>query len=67
MHAATQHPLIRKAAQTANLAHWSIRRGGARGWVVWRLGPTGWVWNADFARHEDAEDYVVGKMVQHDR
>jgi hypothetical protein len=61
------HRLIHKALRAAGGLGFCVRRRGQGGWSVWRLSPTGWVWNADFATRADAEDYLVGKLVQEDR
>jgi hypothetical protein len=60
------HGLIERAARAAQRLGFAARRS-QKGWTVWRLSPTGWVWNADFATRADAEDYLVGKLVQLDR
>jgi hypothetical protein len=51
------HRLIEKASRAAS----------GLGFCEWRMAPTGWVWNAEFATRADAEDYLVGKLVQQDR
>lgn len=65
------HRLIERAARAAGGLSYRLRPGcaqrGGRGWTVWRKAPTGWVWNADFATRDEAEDYLVGKLAQLDR
>lgn len=64
---ATRHlpGLIQDTFIAAKAREYAIR-DGPRNWSVWRLSPAGWVWNADFARKDDAEDYVVCKLSQED-
>jgi hypothetical protein len=60
------HRLVETAARAACGIDFRVKPG-ERGWTVWRRAPTGWVWNADFAVREDAEDYLVCKLAQEDR
>lgn len=55
------HGLLQKARIDAAAVDLCIRPGVGR-WTVWRMGPAGWVWNAEFADRADAEDYLVGKL-----
>ncbi|MDB5447274.1 MAG: hypothetical protein JWQ97_2591 [Phenylobacterium sp.] len=60
------HRLIERAARQARGLGFCVRRA-ERGWSVWRLSPTGWVWHAQFATRDDAEGYLVAKLVHVDR
>lgn len=58
-----QHGLIQRANLSAHALGLKVQTG-PKGYAVWRYTPTGWVWNADFADKQDAEDYLVGKLCQ---
>lgn len=64
---ATRHlpGLIQDTFVTAKAREYAIRQGSGK-WSVWRISPAGWVWIADFALKDDAEDYVVCKQSQED-